>query len=48
MRARFDWRSTTIVPKAITAMLTANFELEETDVYRCDGPVNIIRAGTDL
>jgi len=28
------------------AMLIANFELEETDVYRCDGPVNIIRAGT--
>ncbi|ULU27633.1 polyphosphate kinase 1 [Dyella terrae] len=33
-------------PKAIVAMLIANFELEETDVYRCDGPVNIIRAGT--
>lgn len=32
-------------PKAITAMLVANFELEEADVYRCDGPVNIIRAG---
>ncbi|TAL85543.1 MAG: polyphosphate kinase 1 [Rhodanobacter sp.] len=32
-------------PKAITAMLTRNFQLEETDVYRCDGPVNIIRAG---
>jgi polyphosphate kinase len=32
-------------PKAITAMLVANFELEESDVYRCDGPVNIIRAG---
>ena len=32
-------------PKAITAMLIHNFELEETDVYRCDGPVNIIRAG---
>ncbi len=31
-------------PKAITAMLTRNFELEDTDVYRCDGPVNIIRA----
>ncbi len=27
-------------------MLIANFELEETDVYRCDGPVNIIRVGT--
>ena len=26
-------------------MLIGNFELEETDVYRCDGPVNIIRAG---
>jgi polyphosphate kinase len=33
-------------PKAIASMLIANFELEETDVYRCDGPVNIIRAGT--
>ncbi|WP_445146651.1 polyphosphate kinase 1 [Dyella sp. Tek66A03] len=33
-------------PKAIVAMLIANFELEETDVYRYDGPVNIIRAGT--
>ena len=32
-------------PKAITAMLIHNFELEEADVYRCDGPVNIIRAG---
>jgi polyphosphate kinase len=32
-------------PQAITAMLIANFELEEADVYRCDGPVNIIRAG---
>jgi len=32
-------------PKAITAMLVANFELEAADVYRCDGPVNIIRAG---
>jgi polyphosphate kinase len=31
-------------PKAITAMLTRNFELDDTDVYRCDGPVNIIRA----
>ena len=31
-------------PKAITAMLTRNFELGDTDVYRCDGPVNIIRA----
>jgi polyphosphate kinase len=33
-------------PRAITAMLVANFELEEADVYRCDGPVNIIRAGS--
>ncbi|WP_243049445.1 polyphosphate kinase 1 [Dyella sp. RRB7] len=33
-------------PKAIVSMLIAHFELEETDVYRCDGPVNIIRAGT--
>jgi polyphosphate kinase len=32
-------------PKAITAMLIQNFQLEEADVYRCDGPVNIIRAG---
>ncbi|MEO5830806.1 MAG: polyphosphate kinase 1 [Rhodanobacter sp.] len=32
-------------PKAITQLLVHNFELEETDVYRCDGPVNIIRAG---
>ncbi|MGC1548815.1 MAG: polyphosphate kinase 1 [Rhodanobacter sp.] len=33
-------------PQAIVAMLISNFELEETDVYRCDGPVNIIRAGS--
>jgi polyphosphate kinase len=33
-------------PKAIVSMLISNFELEDTDVYRCDGPVNIIRAGT--
>jgi polyphosphate kinase len=32
-------------PKAITAMLIQNFQLEEADVYRCAGPVNIIRAG---
>ncbi len=32
-------------PKAITRMLVENFDLEEADVYRCDGPVNIIRAG---
>ena len=33
-------------PQSITTLLTQNFELEETDVYRCDGPVNIIRAGS--
>lgn len=32
-------------PKAITAMLTRNFQLDDSDVYRCNGPVNIIRAG---
>ncbi|RDS86623.1 polyphosphate kinase 1 [Dyella psychrodurans] len=32
-------------PQSIVSMLISNFELEETDVYRCDGPVNIIRAG---
>src|SRR6201991_101473 len=32
-------------PRAITEMLIANFQLEEADVYRCDGPVNIIRSG---
>jgi len=32
-------------PKSIATMLIENFELEEADVYRCDGPVNIIRAG---
>ena len=32
-------------PKAITDMLIDNFQLEKGDVYRCDGPVNIIRAG---
>ncbi|MEO8809168.1 MAG: polyphosphate kinase 1 [Rhodanobacter sp.] len=32
-------------PQAITAMLVENFQLDEADVYRCDGPVNIIRAG---
>ncbi|HEV7776201.1 MAG TPA: polyphosphate kinase 1 [Luteibacter sp.] len=32
-------------PKSITDLLVANFQLEEQDVYRCDGPVNIIRAG---
>jgi polyphosphate kinase len=33
-------------PKTITDMLVSNFELETQDVYRCDGPVNIIRAGS--
>ena len=33
-------------PPAIAAMLLANFGLEESDLYRCDGPVNIIRAGS--
>ncbi|HEX7816988.1 polyphosphate kinase 1 [Dyella sp.] len=32
-------------PKAIVSMLVANFELEDADLYRCNGPVNIIRAG---
>ncbi|MEO7068096.1 MAG: polyphosphate kinase 1 [Rhodanobacter sp.] len=32
-------------PQSITTLLIQNFELGETDVYRCDGPVNIIRAG---
>jgi len=32
-------------PRAITQMLIRNFDLDESDVYRCDGPVNIIRAG---
>jgi polyphosphate kinase len=32
-------------PRPITDMLMANFQLEEADVYRCAGPVNIIRAG---
>ncbi len=30
-------------PQAITAMLVENFQLGEADVYRCEGPVNIIR-----
>ena len=30
-------------PRAITQMLIHNFQLEEQDVYRCDGPVNLIR-----
>ena len=32
-------------PQAITALLVEKFQLGEADVYRCDGPVNIIRAG---
>ncbi|MDE1893175.1 MAG: polyphosphate kinase 1 [Pseudomonadota bacterium] len=32
-------------PKSITTMLMQNFELDESDIYRCNGPVNIIRAG---
>jgi polyphosphate kinase len=32
-------------PPPIVSMLIDNFELEETDVYRYDGPVNIIRLG---
>ncbi|MEX1829060.1 polyphosphate kinase 1 [Luteibacter sp. CQ10] len=31
-------------PRAITDMLIENFQLEDADVYRCEGPVNIIRA----
>ncbi len=30
-------------PKAITELLMANFELNEADVYRCAGPVNLNR-----
>ncbi|MEO6690014.1 MAG: polyphosphate kinase 1 [Dokdonella sp.] len=30
-------------PKAITGMLMQNFELTDTDVYRCEGPVNVSR-----
>ncbi len=30
-------------PRPITDLLTSNFGLEEHDVYRCDGPVNINR-----
>ncbi|GLQ97350.1 polyphosphate kinase 1 [Dyella mobilis] len=32
-------------PASIVSMLISNFQLEDTDVYRCDGPVNIIRLG---
>ncbi|MEO7430663.1 MAG: polyphosphate kinase 1 [Dokdonella sp.] len=30
-------------PKAIAGMLMHNFELTDTDVYRCEGPVNVSR-----
>jgi polyphosphate kinase len=30
-------------PRAIAGMLMQNFELTETDVYRCEGPVNVSR-----
>ncbi|MEO5626512.1 MAG: polyphosphate kinase 1, partial [Dokdonella sp.] len=30
-------------PKAIAGMLMQNFELTDTDVYRCEGPVNVSR-----
>ena len=32
-------------PATIVELLTDNFQLEAEDVYRCDGPVNIIRGG---
>ena len=32
-------------PQLLLRMLLDNFGLAETDVYRCDGPVNIIRIG---
>jgi polyphosphate kinase len=32
-------------PRGITQMLINNFQLDEQDVYRCDGPVNLIRLG---
>ncbi|MDI3261532.1 polyphosphate kinase 1 [Aerosticca soli] len=32
-------------PQAIVRMLADNFGLEDADVYRCDGPVNILRVG---
>lgn len=32
-------------PPSIVSMLINNFQLEDTDVYRCQGPVNIIRVG---
>jgi polyphosphate kinase len=31
-------------PKAIADMLMQNFEISETEVYRCEGPVNVSRA----
>jgi polyphosphate kinase len=33
-------------PQSIVSMLITNFQLEETDVYRYNGPVNIIRVST--
>lgn len=32
-------------PAPLTTMLAANLHLEETDIYRCDGPVNLVRVG---
>ena len=32
-------------PASVTTLLVGDFELEDTDVYACDGPVNIIRIG---
>lgn len=32
-------------PKAIADMLMQNFELSESEVYRCEGPVNVSRVG---
>ncbi len=33
-------------PKGISEMLMQNFELIDTDVYRCEGPVNVSRVNT--
>jgi polyphosphate kinase len=33
-------------PKGIADMLMQNFELTDTDVYRCEGPVNVSRVNT--
>ena len=33
-------------PPSIATMLADKFELDKADVYRCNGPVNIIRAGS--